>query len=375
LGAGKYLTKLRIFSRFPGQSFPDLLRSNYIKKFFCCKIKVFFANITATNLTGKIKDNQMKLVTYSRNNSTSVGCLTGEGLTDIPSTWPGPNPPRSIKEILTRGQSCLAKLTELADSADTFTPLDSVKILAPIPRPGKVIALAGNYSEHIKEAGRALGLSDSPRETTVPRPFIMPPTVVTGPNEQIPWPAYSEQVDYEIELAVVIGKETKCIKPEETLDVVAGYTIANDVSARSVTFTKARAKRPWDEFYDWLNGKWSDGFLPMGPYLLTKDEVEDVQNLDMQLTVNGRVRQKAETSQMIYHVTDIVSFLSHIMTLEPGDVIATGTPAGVAMASGEFLQPGDTIECTIEKLGTLTNTLGQRPEKFFEPLGWGKQGV
>ena len=311
----------------------------------------------------------MKLVTYSRMDSISIGCLTGDALIDIPSVWPGPNPPRSVKQILTRGQACLTRLAELTDSADIFTPLDSVKLLAPIPRPGKVIALAGNYSEHIKEAGLALGLSASPRQTTVPRPFLMPPTVVTGPDEQIPWPTYSKQVDYEIELAVIIGKPAKFIKPEEALDAVAGYTIVNDVSARSVTFTKGRAKRPWDEFYDWLNGKWSDCFLPMGPYLLTADEVDDVQNLDMQLTVNDRVRQKANTSQMIYHVADIVSFLSHVMTLEPGDVIATGTPAGVAMASGDFLQPGDTIECTIQKLGTLTNTLGQRPKKFYEPLG------
>lgn len=311
----------------------------------------------------------MKLVTYIRHDSISVGLLTGDDLIDIPSIWPGPNPPRSIKEILTRGPSCLAKLADLADSTDIFTPLDSVKLLAPIPRPNKAIALAGNYSEHIKEAGRALGLSDSPRETTVPRPFLMPPTAVIGPDVQIPWPAYSEQVDYEIELAVVIGKEAKCIKPEDALDAVAGYTIVNDVSARSVTFAKARAKRPWDEFYDWLNGKWADGFLPMGPYLLTKDEVDDVQNLEMTLKVNDRVRQKANTSQMIYPVADIVSFLSHIMTLEPGDIIATGTPAGVAMATGEFLQGGDTIECTIEKLGTLKNSLGPRPKEFYEPLG------
>jgi len=310
----------------------------------------------------------MRLITYLRNQSISVGILADDRLIDIPSVWPGPNPPRSIKQILTRGPSCIARLAGLTDSADISTPLDSVKLLAPIPRPGKVIALAGNYSEHIKEAGLALGLSDSPRRTTVPRPFLMPPTVVIGPDEEIPWPAYSEQIDYEIELAVVIGKEAKCIKPEDALDAVAGYTIANDVSARSVTFAKERAERPWDEFYDWLNGKWADGFLPMGPYLLTADEVDNVQNLEMILKVNGRVRQKANTSQMIYPVADIVSFLSHIMTLEPGDIIATGTPAGVAMATGEFLQPGDTIECSIQNLGTLTNTLGPHPKKFYKPL-------
>ncbi len=310
----------------------------------------------------------MKLITYSRNDSISVGILTDEAIIDIPSSWPGPNPPRSIKQILSRGPDCLKKIAELADSTDIFTQLDSAKLLAPIPCPSKVIALAGNYSEHIKEAGRALGLSDSPRETTVPRPFIMPPTVVTGPDTQIPWPVYSEQVDYEIELGVVIGKEARYIQPGDALDAVAGYTIANDVSARSVTFTKGRAKRPWDEFYDWLNGKWADGFLPMGPYMLTADELENVQNLDMTLKVNDRVRQQANTSQMIYNVADIVSFLSHIMTLEPGDIIATGTPAGVAMATGDFLQPGDTMECTIEKLGTLTNNLGPHPKKFYKPL-------
>jgi 2-keto-4-pentenoate hydratase/2-oxohepta-3-ene-1,7-dioic acid hydratase in catechol pathway len=311
----------------------------------------------------------MKLITYSKGDSISCGILVGDCLIDIPSVWAVPNPPRSVKEILERGRPCLAKLAELADSPKALAPLNSVRLLAPIPDPAKVIALAGNYSEHIKEAGLALGLSESPRKTTVPRPFLMPPTVVIGPDEQIPWPAYSEQIDYEIELAVVIGRRCKCVKPAEALDYVAGYTIANDVSARSVTFAKGRSKRPWDEFYDWLNGKWADGFLPMGPYLVTADEVGDVQNLDMTLTVNGRVRQSANTSQMIYPVADIVSFLSHIMTLEPADVIATGTPSGVAMATGQFLHPADSIECTIEKLGTLTNRLGPKPENFYQPLG------
>jgi len=310
----------------------------------------------------------MKLVTYSRNQSISCAILACEGLIDVPSIWPGPNPPHSIREILERGPDCLSRLAQLADSSDILTPTDSVRLLAPIPRPGKVIALAGNYSEHIKEAGLALGLSDSPRNTTVPRPFIMPSTAVIGPDDEIPWPAYSEQIDYEIELAVVISKKAKYISPENALDYVAGYTIANDVSARSVTFKAARAQRPWDEFYDWLNGKWADGFCPMGPYLLTSDEVDNIQNLKMTLKVNGKIRQNASTSQMIYPVADIVSFLSHIMTLEPADIIATGTPSGVAMATGKFLQPGDTIECAIEKLGTLTNTLGQRPEQFYQPL-------
>lgn len=310
----------------------------------------------------------MKLITFTRDKSITCGILTDRGIIDIPAAWQGGKPPHSVKEILKKGQPCLAKLAELAQSTQIITSTDEVKLLAPIPRPPKVLALAGNYSEHIAEAGLKLGLSDSPRQSTVPRPFLMPATVVIGPDDEIPWPPYSDKIDYEIELAVIIGKEAKCIKPDEALDYVGGYTICNDISARSVTFSKARKERPWDEFYDWLNGKWADGFLPMGPYLLTRDEVADAQNLEMSLTVNGQVRQKANTSQMIYPIADIVSFLSYLMTLEPGDVIATGTPAGVAAASGKFLQQGDTIDCTIQKLGTLTNTLSKKPDKFYEPL-------
>ena len=310
----------------------------------------------------------MKLVTYSRNESISSAILTPDGLLDIPSAWQGPNPPRSVKEILKRGPSCLAKLAKLAEAADSYTPLDSVKLLAPIRRPGKLLALAGNYTEHIKEAGLLLGLSDSPRESTVPRPFLMPATAVTGPDTQIPWPPYSKEIDYEVELAIVIGKEAKCIKPDDAPEHIAGYTIANDISARSVTFAKNRKKRPWDEFYDWLNGKWADSFLPIGPFLLTADQIDDVQNLDISLSVNGQIRQNSNTSNMIFKVADIVSFLSHLITLEPGDIIATGTPAGVAKATGNYLQPGDTIECSIQNLGTLKNTLSQKPKNFFEPL-------
>ncbi|MHC4122010.1 MAG: fumarylacetoacetate hydrolase family protein [Planctomycetota bacterium] len=308
----------------------------------------------------------MKLTTYQKDNSVLCGILTENGIVDIKSSWQKPNPPKSIKQALQR--NCLEELRKTAQQALKKTPIDSVKLLAPVPRPGKVIALAGNYSAHIKEAGLSLGLSDSPRKTTVPRPFIMPSTVVTGADKEIQWCDYSKQIDYEVELAVVIGKKIKCISPKESLKAVAGYTIANDISARSVTFGKNRTKRPWDEFYNWLNGKWADGFLPMGPFLVTANEIDDVQNLDIKLTVNGQTRQKANTSQMIFSVADVVSFLSHIMTLEPGDIIATGTPAGVGMATGNFLKPGDRIECTIEKLGTLSNTLGQQPEKFYEPL-------
>lgn len=311
----------------------------------------------------------MKLVTYLKNESICCGILTEKGIIDILSQWPGADSPRSVKEILTKGQSCLDKLRELAVSCKDFISLESVRLLAPIPKPDKMIALAGNYHKHIAEMGRELGMGEySPRDNTVPRPFLMPPTAVVGTGSEIAWPCYSNEVDYELELTIVIGRQCHCVDGKTALDCIAGYMIANDISARSVTFKEGRKERPWDDFYDWLCGKWADGFLPMGPYLLTADEVPNPHNLDMHLTVNGQTRQKANTSQMIYSVADIVSFLSHIMTLVPGDVIATGTPAGVGKATGNFLQPGDKVECSIEKLGTLEFTLGQRPESFYEPI-------
>lgn len=314
----------------------------------------------------------MKLVSFERAGSISCGILTDNGVLDIAAAWTAEQPPRSVKQILRRGPECLDRLAELAESGEHLLALDAVRLVAPIPRPGKCLALAGNYGEHIKEAsvtrGYKVGLSDSPRMSTTPRPFIMPPTAVAGPDDTIPWPVYSETIDYELELAIVIGKTIRQIGPDRAAAAVAGYTIANDISARTVTFKAGRAERPWDEFYDWLNGKWADGFLPMGPYVLTADEVEDVQNLKMELKVNGRVRQNANTAQMIYAVADIVSFLSHLMTLEPGDVIATGTPSGVGLATGDYMKAGDVIEASIEKLGTLTNTLGPKPEQFYTPL-------
>jgi 2-keto-4-pentenoate hydratase/2-oxohepta-3-ene-1,7-dioic acid hydratase in catechol pathway len=283
-----------------------------------------------------------------------------------------PGSPATILDILNQGRNFLERLKKLIRTETKFIPVNLVRLLAPIPRPPKVLALAGNYSEHIKEAsikrGFKLGLSDSARHNTVPRPFLKPHTAVIGPDEQIPWPVFSEHIDYEIELAIVIGEKIRCVSPRQARNAIAGYTIANDISARTVTYKQGRNPRPWDEFYDWLNGKWADGFLPTGPYLLTADEVDDPQRLDMELKVNGKVRQKASTCQMIYPVWDIVSFLSHLMTLEPGDIIAAGTPAGVGVATGNFLQPGDVIECSIEKLGTLKNTLGPKPKKLFTPL-------
>ncbi|HAL44711.1 MAG: hypothetical protein A2Y12_03215 [Planctomycetes bacterium GWF2_42_9] len=304
----------------------------------------------------------MKLITFKNNNVCSFGALTEKGIIDLSGGF------ESIIEIITNYPQNLEKAKTLINKSSIFINPSSVELLAPILKPGKILALAGNYAKHIIEAGLKLGLTASPRQTTVPRPFIKPATVINHPNAIIPWPSYSREIDYELELAIVIGKTAKCVSPQDAKNCIAGYTIANDVSARSVTFKQGREKRPWDEFYDWLNGKWADGFLPLGPCIVTADEFADPQNLQMTLKVNGEIRQNANTSDMIYNVYDIVSFLSNMMTLEPGDIIATGTPEGVGMATSNYLNAGDKIECYIEKIGTLTNTLGSKPENFYEPL-------
>jgi 2-keto-4-pentenoate hydratase/2-oxohepta-3-ene-1,7-dioic acid hydratase in catechol pathway len=310
----------------------------------------------------------MKLATYLYDNSISCGILTEKGIIDIPHHTKEKIRYHSVKEILIRGDACMAEVAQLVNAPKKYISPEEVKILPPIPRPGKLLALAGNYTKHLEEYHGEKELADSPHETTTPRLFLMPSTAVTATDTRIPWPCYSDQVDYEVELAVFIGKAVRCAPPEEALDYVAGYSIANDISARSVTFKSGRAKRPWDEFYDWLCGKWSDGFLPLGPCLVTTDELIDPQNLDMELKVNGQVRQKANTSDMIFSVAEIVSFISHIMTLEPGDCIATGTPEGVGAATGQFLQAGDRIECKIEKIGILANTIGEPPAPLYKPL-------
>ena len=307
----------------------------------------------------------MKLATYVHDGQESYGVVRDAGIQAARGLWA--DGPASVLELLRAGPGAVARLAELAARAGPTIPLDDLTLLAPIPQPPKAIGLAVNYMAHHNEFLRPADMPEAPRQTTTPRPFIMPATAVIGSGAEIPWPAFSRQIDYEIELAIVIGQAAKCVTPEAALDYVAGYTIANDVSARSVTHAEDRADRPKDGFFDWLHGKWADGFLPTGPYLVTTDEIPDPDDLDLELTVNAQTRQSANTSMMIFPVPEIVAFISQIMTLTPGDIIATGTPSGVGAAEGRFLEPGDTITCRIENIGELTNTLGAPPETFYTP--------
>ena len=308
----------------------------------------------------------MKLSTYVHNGRQSYGVVTDRGVADIRASWP--DGPACLLDAIQAGPPAFARIRDIAAAqAEPAIPLADVKLRAPIPTPPKLLGLAVNYAEHHREIDRGGDLPAQPSRDTTPRPFLMPATAVADPGAEIPWCDFSRDIDHEIELAVVIGRTARRIAPADAAACIAGYTVANDISARTVTHSAGRAKRPKDDFFDWLHGKWADGFCPLGPYLVTPDEAGDPQNLDLELRVDGEVRQKSNTRHMIFSVMEIVSFCSHLMTLVPGDVIATGTPSGVGMATGKLLTPGQTITCRIEKIGELTNTLGTPPDRFYTP--------
>jgi 2-keto-4-pentenoate hydratase/2-oxohepta-3-ene-1,7-dioic acid hydratase in catechol pathway len=260
--------------------------------------------------------------------------------------------PSSLVECISAGQSFIDQVNSLLDwvnqSEDTnvyYMPIDKVTLLSPIPRPNKNIFCVGkNYAEHVIEMGSA---ADIPKHVMV---FTKAPTTVIGPNEQVlNHQNVTNQLDYEGELAVIIGKKGRAIKKEEALDYIFGYTILNDVTARDL---QARHKQ-------FFIGKSLDTTCPMGPWIVHKSAIDNPNKLHIETRVNGEVRQSSNTENFIFLIEDVISVLSAGMTLEPGDIIATGTPAGVGKGFNppKFLQPGDQIEITIEKIGTLRNTI------------------
>jgi 2,4-didehydro-3-deoxy-L-rhamnonate hydrolase len=234
-------------------------------------------------------------------------------------------------------------------------PLDRLQLLVPIPRPNKLLLLAGNYAKHIEEGG---GVA-AERAETFPYVFMKPPsTTLTHPGRPVTLPAVSpEHVDWELELGVVVGRRCKGVSEADALQYVAGYTVVNDLSDRQFRPNPARQPREKDAFFDWLHGKWHDGFCPLGPCVVTADAIPDPQSLAMTLTVNGEVQQQGSTSQMVFPVAAILEFVSRFVTLEPGDVISTGTPHGVGHAKGKWLRDGDLIEAQIESIGRLVTPI------------------
>lgn len=238
---------------------------------------------------------------------------------------------------------------EVEDSSNKiFYSLSEVTICAPLHNPEKIICVGLNYLDHCKETGM-----DIP---TSPIIFSKFTNALIGPNESVQLPVNSQEVDYEAELAVIIGKTAKKVTEEEAMDYVFGYTILNDISARDIQLGDGQ----------WLRGKTPDTFAPIGPYIVTKDEISDPHHLDITLKLNGEIMQDSNTENLIFKIPFIISYLSQSMTLKPGDIIATGTPHGVGMSREPqvWLKEGDKMEITIEKIGTLINPV----ENDNEPL-------
>ncbi len=245
----------------------------------------------------------------------------------------------------------LGKLFEEGEFDDLKHPLEDCEFGLPLPKPNKLILLAGNYAEHIIERGGTV----AEREETFPYLFLKPAsTTLTPHGGSVAIPkAAPEGVDWEAELCVVIGKRGRNISAENAMDHVLGYTILNDISHRKYRPNPTRKKRERDVFFDWQHGKWFDGFGPCGPCLATPESILDPQKLSVKLWLNGNLKQNGSTGQMIFSVAEIIEFVSGITTLEPGDMISTGTPSGVGSATGEFLKAGDEVTVTIEGIGTL----------------------
>src|SRR5581483_6743409 len=274
----------------------------------------------------------MKLAQFRTRTSDSprLGLLRNDVIVDVTDIAP------TTLDVIRGGSSVLKRLGDV--TAKTAYALDAVEYL-PAVNPAKILAIGLNYLDHAKEQGTEL-----PKE---PMLFAKFPTSLNAHNRNIVLPITSQKVDYEAELAVVIGRRAKRVKVEEALDYVFGYAPLNDVSARDLQFSDKQ----------FVRGKSQDTFCPVGPFVTTADEVGDPHTLKIECRVNGTTLQSSNTNQLIFNVPHLISFLSQGITLEPGDVISTGTPSGVGVFRNPpiFLKPGDVVEVEIEKLGVLQN--------------------
>jgi 2-keto-4-pentenoate hydratase/2-oxohepta-3-ene-1,7-dioic acid hydratase in catechol pathway len=285
----------------------------------------------------------------------SIGVELEEGVLDIPEAASrfgrmhhvhGKMFPSTMMDLLhwPAGVEVVRQILDrFNEAADEEKPLlynlSSVRFLAPIHRPGKIVALGLNYRDHIEETGR--------EDTGFPVVFAKFPSSVIGPDDDIVIPKVSKKIDWEVELGIVVGRTCRDVSEEDAIDYLAGYTIVHDVSARDLQ----------REDGQWIRAKSIDTFCPMGPCIMTADELGDASELKMYTKVNGVIKQESNTSNLMYSVPQIVSSLSKSFSLEPGDVIATGTPSGVGYARDppEYLKSGDEVELFIEGIGYLRN--------------------
>lgn len=299
----------------------------------------------------------MKLLTYQIHNSEPrLGFIRNNQVIDMANFGKAVHLelPTTMLELIDMGDGIIAEIDALFAKVDlhqlqgfTFM-MGEVTILAPIPKPRKnIIGIGLNYTEHVAESARTLDTSkDLPQKPVI---FSKPPTTVTATNTAILHNTkLTQQLDWEVELAVVIGKKGKYVSKEKALDYVFGYTIINDISARDCR----RAGQ-------WIVSKGQDTFAPMGPILVTKDELPHPHNLNLSLKLNGVEKQHSNTKFMLFNINELIEDLSTVFTLEPGDIIATGTPAGVGAGRDpqEWMWDGDVVEATVEGIGTLVNTV------------------
>jgi len=299
----------------------------------------------------------MKLLTYlTSDNEQRAGFIHNNKAVDLADFGEIVNfpLPSTILELIDMGFEVIVEINSLlediseAELAEISYSLDEIQILAPIPKPRKnIIGIGLNYTEHVAESARTLDTTGKlPQKPII---FSKPPTTVTGPNTNVLLNRnLTNQLDWEVELAVVMGKKGKYVAKENALDYVFGYTIINDISARD-------CRREGQ----WIVSKGQDTFAPMGPFLVTKDEIENPHNLNLSLKLNGIEKQNSNTQFMLFNVNDLIEDLSTVFTLEAGDIIATGTPAGVGAGRNpqEWMKDGDVMECYVENIGTLTNTV------------------
>jgi 2-keto-4-pentenoate hydratase/2-oxohepta-3-ene-1,7-dioic acid hydratase in catechol pathway len=285
----------------------------------------------------------MRLATV-RTDRGPRACLLWEGqYVDIQAA--DPTLPASVKELLALDGGLQRAASQIARGAVRYDPARAA-LLAPVPDPQKIICLGLNYRDHAIESNMPI-----PEEPVL---FSKFPSALAGHGDEILLPPESDEVDYEAELVVVLGKRGKRIARDAAMGYVAGYAVGHDVSARDWQLNKPGKQ--------WLAGKTFDTFAPLGPELVTADEVPDPHNLGIRLRLNGRTMQDSSTSQLIFRIDETISYLSRIMTLEPGDLIFTGTPPGVGMARKPpvWLKPGDVVEVEIDGLGVLRNPVARR---------------
>lgn len=264
--------------------------------------------------------------------------------------------PHDLDDIVRLGAWAMERVRAIAEHPPVGRPIDSVTLTAPIRRPGKLVCIAGNFQRHVEEGGGAR----VDKERAVPKLFLKPTTTIAGPRDRVDMPPVAAAAtDWELELAVVIGSRGRHVSVADALDLVLGYAVINDLSARRMAWdVPGRQPAGWDAFFDWLSGKWVDGYAPLGPWITTADEVRDPTRLGMELRVNDHVWQHGSTADMIFSAAEIIAFGSQFMTWEPGDIIAGGTLDGTGDPSGVYLAEGDIVAGRIEGLGSIETRIG-----------------